>query len=26
MCGTSYPEAFPARAGKNMGWTDYTHT
>lgn len=26
MCGTSYPETLPARPGKNMGWTDYTHT
>jgi hypothetical protein len=23
--GTSFPAALPARAGKNMGWTDWTH-
>ena len=23
--GTSFPAASPARAGKNMGWTDWTH-
>jgi hypothetical protein len=23
--GTSFPTAFPAQPGKNMGWTDWTH-
>ena len=23
--GTSFPEVVPARAGKNVGWTDWTH-
>ena len=23
--GTAYPTALPARPGKNMGWTDWTH-
>jgi hypothetical protein len=23
--GTSYPAPVPARPGKNMGWTDWTH-
>ncbi len=24
--GTSFPAALPAQPGKNMGWTDWTHT